>query len=112
MIKSLRIQLTAWYLLFFTTLLVLFSFFFHEVLSRALYQRLDQTLTSEAGTAAGLFRSEMTELNGDAAGAARETIAEVDARHRLLAIFDGQTLLASGAPVDKPELLQMVDRKS
>ena len=108
MIKSLRIQLTAWYLLFFTLLLILFSVFFYEVLSRALYQRLDQTLSSEAGTAAGLFRSEKTELNDEAPGAARETIAEVDSRNRLLAILDGDKLLAASAPVDKPELLQMV----
>jgi heavy metal sensor kinase len=108
MIKSLRIQLTAWYLLFFTLLLILFSVFFYEVLSRALYQRLDQTLSSEAGTAAGLFRSEMTELNGDAPGAARETVAEVDSRNRLLAIFDSDQPLAAGAPVDAPELRRTV----
>ena len=68
MIKSFRLQLTAWYLLLFTLLFLLFSVFLYGVLSRALYKRLDETLSSEVTTAIGLFRGELAELQGRCRG--------------------------------------------
>ena len=53
--RSFRVQLTALYLAFFSLLFVLFSVFIYGELSRSLTARLDETLTSEADTAAGLF---------------------------------------------------------
>jgi heavy metal sensor kinase len=110
MIKSFRLRLTAWYLLLFTLLFTLFSIFIHEVLSRALYRRLDQTLSSEVETAAGLFRDEMAELNGEAAGAAREALSELTMRGLVVAVFQSNKLLASSAPLEKPELFDLAAR--
>jgi two-component system OmpR family sensor kinase len=105
MIKSFRLQLTAWYLLLFTLLFILFSIFLYGVLSRALLKRLDETLSSEVGTAASLFRGEMAELKGDAHAAAAEAMSEMTVRGVLVAVFEGDKLLASNTPFDGPELL-------
>ena len=53
--RSLRLRLAAWYLAFFSLLLVLFSIYLYGVLARALESRLDDTLATEAATAAGLL---------------------------------------------------------
>jgi two-component system, OmpR family, sensor kinase len=74
-------------------------------LSRALAKRMDQTLSSEVSTAAGLFRDEMAELKGDSLGAAREAMSEMTIRGVLVAVFTGDKLLASSAPFHSPELL-------
>lgn len=112
MIKSFRLQLTAWYLLLFTLLFLLFSVFLYGVLSRALYQRLDETLSSEVSTAVGLFRGELAELHGDVHGAAVETMSEMSIRGVLIAVFDGNNLLASNAPFDSPDLLAIAAQAS
>ena len=103
MIKSFRLQLTAWYLLLFTVLFVAFGVFLYEVLERGLHQRLDESLSSAVGTAAGLFRDEMAELHGDAAAAAREVTLEMSDRRVLVAVFEGDKLLASNAPLKSAE---------
>ena len=72
MIKSFRLQLTAWYLLFFTLLFMLFSIFLYQVLARALHKRMDETLSSELNTAVGMLGDEMAELKGDTHRAAQE----------------------------------------
>ncbi|HWB82964.1 MAG TPA: heavy metal sensor histidine kinase [Bryobacteraceae bacterium] len=97
MIRSLRFRLTAWYLGFCALLLVLFSVFLYGVLSRALESRLDQTLTSDAVTAAGLLEDEMGEMNGDAPRAAAEAVSEMQIRGVVIAVFDSGKLLASSA---------------
>jgi len=105
MIKSFRLQLTAWYLLLFSLLFIGFSIFLYEVLERALFKRLDEILSSEATTAAGLFRGEMAEFKGDAVGAARDAMSEMGMRDVLVAVFEGDKLLASNAPSVDPELI-------
>jgi heavy metal sensor kinase len=113
MIKSFRLQLTAWYLLFFTLLFLLFSVFLYGVLSRALYQRLDETLSSGVSTAVGLFRGELAELHGDAHGAAAEAMSEMSIRGgALVAVFEGQKLLASNTPFDSPDLAAVAAQAS
>lgn len=112
MIKSFRLQLTAWYLLFFTLLFLLFSVFLYGVLSRALYQRLDETLSSEAGTAVGLFREELAELHGDVPGAAVEAMSEMGNAGVLVAVFEGNKLLAANAPFDSPDLIAIAAQAS
>ena len=107
MIKSFRLQLTAAYLLFFTAVFVLFSVFLHGLLSRALYERLDDKLDSEENTAIGFFLGELAEAHGDALAAAKETVSEMHVRSLLLAIFEGKQLLASSAPVERRELLDL-----
>src|SRR5439155_18770735 len=112
MINSFRLQLTAWYLLLFTLVFLLFSVFLYGVLSRSLYQRMDDTLSSEASTAVGLFRGELAELHGDAHGAAAEAMSEMRIRGVLVDMFDGNKLLASTAPFDSPELLAIAAQAS
>src|SRR6266852_2106581 len=105
MIKSFRLQLTAWYLLLFTLLFTVFSIFLYEVLSKALYKRLDENLASEVSTAAGLYRGEITELKGDAPAAAQEAMSEMTIRGVLVAVFEGNKLLAANSPLKSDELL-------
>src|SRR5438309_8405560 len=112
MIKTFRLQLTAWYLLLFTLLFLLFSVFLYGVLSRALYQRLDETLSSEVSTAVGLFRGELGELHGDVHGAAVEAMSEMSIRGVVVAVFEGHKLLASNAPFDSPDLLAIAAQAS
>ena len=108
MIRSFRLQLTAWYLLLFAVLFVGFSLFLYGLLARGLYQRLDETLSSQARTAAGLFQDELREHKGDAPAAAAEAISEMNFRGALLAVFDGKTLLAGSAAVADRELLDVI----
>ena len=108
MIKSFRLQLTAWYLLLFTLLFTGFSIFLYEVLSKALYKRLDEILSSEVSTAAGLFRGEIAEFKGDASGAALEAMSEMSIRGVTVAVFEGNKLLASNTPLKGTELFAVV----
>jgi two-component system OmpR family sensor kinase len=97
--KSIRIQLTMWYLAFFTLLLVGFSGFLYTLLSRSLRQRLDASLAGVAATAASFFQGEVAEANGDAPLAATETLRELSIRDVSISISDGSAWLAStGAP--------------
>lgn len=96
MFKSFRLQLTTWYLLFFTLLLSFFSGFLYVLLSRNLHQRLDASLAEEATTAAGLFRAELGEHHGELVPAAEEALSELHLPSTTLAIFAGQRLLAAG----------------
>jgi heavy metal sensor kinase len=107
-IKSFRLQLTAWYLLLFTLLFTAFSIFLYEVLSKALYQRLDEILTSEVSTAAGLFRGELAEFKGDASAAALDAMTEMGIRDVMVAVFEGHKLLASNTPLKGTELFGVV----
>lgn len=106
MIKSFRLRLTAWYLIFFTSVFVLFSIYLNNVLAQALYKRLDDSLATQANIAMGLFGQEMAEAQGDLADAAHETVTEMRLRGVLVAIFDGKRLLASSAPVEGREFLE------
>jgi len=110
MIRSFRLQLTAWYLLLFALLFTGFSIFLYEVLERALFKRLDEILSSEAATAASMFRGEMAELKGDAQGAAREALSEMSVRDALVAVFEGNKLLAANAPLAGPEVPALAAR--
>ena len=112
MIKSFRLEITAWFLVLFTVLFVAFGVFLFEVLERALHKRLDEGLSSAVGTAAGLFRGEMAELHGDAAAAAREATSEISIRRVLVAVFEGGKLLASNAPLKSAELPSVAARAS
>jgi heavy metal sensor kinase len=108
MIKSFRLQLTAWFLLLFTLLFTAFSIFLYEVLEKALYKRLDEILTSEVSTAAGLFRGELAEFKGDARAAALDAMSEMGIRDVVVAVFEGNKLLASNTPLKGTELLAVV----
>ena len=110
MIRSFRLQITAWYLLLFSLLFLLFGAFLHTLLSRALQNRMDEALSEEVNTTASLFQAELEELNGDPLRAAIETVSEMRLRNVLLAIFEGRRLLASSAPLTGGELSEFAGR--
>jgi len=110
MIKSFRLQLTAWYLLLFTVVFVAFSLFLYGFVSRGLYRRLDDDLLSQAQTAAGLFRDELGESHGDAPAAAREIIQDLNLRGVLVAVFEGGKVLAASVAVDNPAVINLASR--
>jgi heavy metal sensor kinase len=112
MIKSFRLQLTAWYLLLFTTVFVLFGVFLHHRLAGALYQRLDDTLFARASTAIQVFQSEVAESNGDVSVGARETFSELRERSVLAAIFEGQRLLGASAQIRQREFTALAARSA
>ena len=102
LIRSFRAQLTALYLAFFSLLFVLFSIFLYGELSRSLTARLDDTLASEAETAAVLFPDELQEMNGDAPAAAREVVKELIVHGDFMTIQEGNRVLAA-SPQSAPD---------
>ncbi len=98
MLRSLRLRLTAWYLLFFAALLVAFCGFLYALLARHLHQRLDATLIADANTAVGLVQDEISEHQGDVPAAVAEVATEIRSKDTLIAVFEGGRLLGSGDP--------------
>ncbi len=110
MIRSLRLQLTAWYVAFFSLLFVLFSLFLYGVLSRSLVSRLDQTLTSETEVTAGLLADELEEMHGDIPKAASEAVSEMRVKGSVVAIFRDSRMLAASGPVPADRLRLLVQQ--
>jgi heavy metal sensor kinase len=104
MFRSFRAQLTAWYLLFVTLLLVGFTIFIYALISRNLHAQLDAALSHQVSTAAALFEGELAESRGEAVSAASEAISEMRWKDSVLAIFQGVQLLAATDPKHSPEL--------
>jgi heavy metal sensor kinase len=101
MIRSLRFRLTALYLAFFSLLFILFSVFLYGVLSGALHARLDETLSAEANTLAGLLQDELQEMKGDVPVAAHEAVSALHLHGGLVAVFAGSDALASTIPLSR-----------
>jgi heavy metal sensor kinase len=105
MFNSIRSRLTLWYASVLTGVLIAFSLGLYLLLSRALHQRVDASLSS-------MISVTMTSLANDAEegqtieDAARTTAAELSGPQQALAIFDAAgTLLAHGGWDDfKPRL--------
>jgi heavy metal sensor kinase len=98
MFSSVRVRLTAWYVVVFGCLLIAFSAFIYLLLSRSLFARLDLSLTNGAQTAAELLQGEIVENHGNLAGAAGETLNELHLSNIYLGIFEGDRLLSSSFP--------------
>src|SRR5258706_10124596 len=99
MINSLRFRLTAWYLAFFSLLFAGFGMFLYHVLANSLERRLDETLISQASTAAGLFQEEFVELGGDRQRAATEAVSGIRQHGGIIALFESDRLIAASSPV-------------
>jgi heavy metal sensor kinase len=110
MTKSFRLRLTAWYLLFFTSVLVVFSVFLYHLLGNALYERMDDSLLSEANTAAGLFQDELEESKGDIPLAAQQAVSEMRGHGLLIAIFANGRILAAGSHANQSGLNALAAR--
>src|SRR5215472_16967569 len=104
MLHSLRSRLTLWYLIFFSILFGLLCVMLYGGLSRSLEARLDETLVSQASTAARLMQEELGEMSGDAPRAAADVLSEVQPRDSVVAILEGTTVLAGGAPAQAAAL--------
>src|SRR6185369_14377481 len=89
LVRGLRFELAAWYLAFFSLLFVLFGVFLYSVLADGLERRLDETLASQANTAANLFEDELGEMHGDVPKAAAEAVSEMRVHGGTVAIFAG-----------------------
>lgn len=95
MFNSVHVRMTLWYVLAFGLLLGGFSIFVYAAVSRAAYQRFDQSLSNSAQTTANLFRSEMEENGGDVAEAAAETRKLLSLGDVRMAVFNGRRLLTA-----------------
>jgi heavy metal sensor kinase len=102
--KSLRLQLTAWYLAFFSALFVLFCLLLYGTLARALERRLDEKLASEATTAAALMREELDEMGGDGPRAASDVLSEMQPGASVIVILEQTDVLAASSPIPGQEL--------
>lgn len=109
-IKSLRLQLTVWYVAFFSLLFVLFGFFLYGVLSKSLESRTDEALASEANTGASLFEDEMSEFKGDTRQASAEVTREMRLRDSLVAVIEGTHVLSTSSPIPQSEVEAIVAR--
>jgi heavy metal sensor kinase len=95
MIRSFRFRLTVLYLGLFSVLFGLFSLFLYGGLSRSLAARVEETLATEADTAAGIFLDEFDETRGDVERSAREAVAAMKVRGDEIAVYEAGRLLAS-----------------
>ncbi|MBS1858585.1 MAG: HAMP domain-containing protein, partial [Acidobacteria bacterium] len=92
--KSLRFRLTLLYSGFFAALFVISAALLYGALSHSLYQRLDESVATEADTAAGLFADEYEEVGHNAGAAAREIVNDMKLRGDLVAVLEDEQLLA------------------
>jgi heavy metal sensor kinase len=102
LLPSFRARLTALYLAFFSLLFIVFSIFLYGELSRSLIAHLDDTLASEADTAAVLFPDELHEMNGDEVAAAREVVSELKVHGDFITIREGDRVLAASPQTPAP----------
>lgn len=93
--KSLRLRLTLLYSGFFAVLFVIASVILYGALSHSLSERLDETLASEADTAAGIFADEYQEMGRKADLAAREVVSDMKLRGDFVAVVEGTHVLAA-----------------
>jgi two-component system, OmpR family, sensor kinase len=102
--RSLRVRLTFLYTSFFALLFVLSGFLLYGTLSRSLHSRLNETLASEADTAAGLFDEEFHEMAGRAGVAAQVVVMDMKVRDTVVAVMHGDRVLASSNGVAAADL--------
>jgi two-component system, OmpR family, sensor kinase len=99
MIRSLRFQLTVWYLGFFSALFLVFCLLLYAALARALELRVDQGLLSDARTAAALMREELDEMGGDGPRAAADVFSEMQPRGTVIAVLEQNRVLGTSSSI-------------
>ena len=106
MFNSVRVRLTLWYVLVFGLLLVSFSLFVYALLSKSLYDRLDQSLSNTAAATAADFHNELSENEAeDITGGAVEALNDMRLPDIYIAIWMGDQLLAVNHPPAVPLVL-------
>jgi heavy metal sensor kinase len=109
-IDTVRARLTFFYVSTLTIALVVVGGLIYVLLARALYSRIDQTLTAVVRIAATSLANDLAE-GQDTQDAARSTAAELDAQDQMVAIFDGlgRLLAESGREDDLEFTLPPLD---
>jgi heavy metal sensor kinase len=102
MLNSVRVRLTLWYVLVFGMLLIGFSLFIYTLLSKSLYERMDQSLANAAQATATELGSEIDENQGDTAAGAVETLKELQLPGIYTAIYANEKLLVANFPENQP----------
>jgi heavy metal sensor kinase len=110
--RSFRLRLTAWYLLLFSLLFVAFSVFLYGALWNGIRERVDETLRSEAGTAAGMYEDELSETNGDRQASAAEAVAGSRFTGTIVAVAAEGRVLAANTRAPEGDLAAMAARAS
>ena len=87
-LDSVRVRLTLWYVSMLALVLIAFSVVIYTLLSRSLYERVDEGLRSVIGVATVSITHD-TEEGQTSEGAARSTLAELYNPQQTLAFFDG-----------------------
>ena len=98
MLKSLRLQLAVWHLVFFSALFILFCFLFYGALQRSLERELDESLVSKTGTASALLKEELEETHGDAMEAAATVISGNEPRESVAAVLEDGRVIGISVP--------------
>jgi heavy metal sensor kinase len=109
--RSFRFRLTVLYLGLFSVLFVLFSVFVYGGLSKSLASKIEETLESEADTAAGIFLDEFDETKGDVQASANETVNAMKLHGDEVSVWDGSRALASKPGAIAGEARRSVERK-
>jgi heavy metal sensor kinase len=105
-VKTFRLRLTLWYLGCFAVLFSALTAGLYGVLSRAMVGRLDESLVSQAATAAALFQDEMEESHGDVAVSAHEVVSNMRLQVSKVAILAGARPLAASGPFDAAAIVR------
>src|SRR5690348_12298639 len=92
--KSFRLRLTILYLALFSLLFALFSVFLYGGIAKSMTARIEETLASEAETAAGIFLDEFAETKGDVQASANETVTAMKLHGDEIRVFEGDRELA------------------
>ncbi len=100
MFSSIRVRLTLWYVLIFGLLLIGFSVFTYALLSRNLYNQMDDSLSKAAKSMASEFVGETEENGGNTKLGAEETLRELSLPGLYTSFYAGDQLLASNYPQD------------
>ena len=96
MLDTVRTRLTLWYVSLLAAVLVAVIAVIYVLLSRALYQRIDDTLHAVIGIATTSLANDLAE-GQTIDDAARSTAAELASRQLLVAIYDGRGRLLGEA---------------
>ena len=100
MFDSVRMRLTMWYVMVLALVLIAFSIGIYTLLSRSLYERVDDGLRAVIPVAIKSLTHD-TEEGQTSQGAAESTVAELFNPQQVLAIFDGSgRLLAENTSED------------
>ena len=103
-IDSVRARLTAFYVIVLAAALVTVGGLIYGLLARALYSRIDDSLTAVVQITTTSLANDLSE-GQDVDDAARSTAAELSSRQQMLAIYDGAgRLIAEGGRDDDLEV--------